>query len=220
MSKETHREALLEAAGRLLRTHGYGNITARDLVAASHTNLGSIGYHFGSKEALLNEAIGNALEEWAETMAKTADAGEGKTPLERLQISAAALLDEFEHVRPYYLAFIEALARSARSPELAAQLARHYERQRDRVAGVLMATFGPDLGHPAARRLASTMIAITDGLMLQLFADPTKVPTSEELTSNLQALMSAWPSGVQPSDPPGSDSSGTSGPRSKEGTGS
>ena len=56
--RQTHRDALLEAAKRLLRERDYGNITARDLVAASNTNLGSIGYHFGSKEALLNEAIG------------------------------------------------------------------------------------------------------------------------------------------------------------------
>jgi AcrR family transcriptional regulator len=196
MSRETrttHREALLEAARTLLRTQGYANITARDLVASSNTNLGSIGYHFGSKEALLNEAIGDALEEWADTMAKTADAGEGKTPLERLNASAAALLDEFEQVRPFYLAFIEALARSARSPELAAQLGRHYERQRDRVAGVLTAAFGPSLDPSLARQLATTMIAVTDGLMLQLFADPTKVPTSEELTANLQALLSVRP---------------------------
>jgi AcrR family transcriptional regulator len=202
-SRPTHREALLDAARTLLRTQGYGNITARDLVAASNTNLASIGYHFGSKEALLNEAIGSALEEWAETMAKTTDAGEGKTPLERLNISAAALLDEFDQVRPFYLAFIEALARSARSPELAAQLGRHYERQRDRVAGILTATLGPDLDPAIARQLATTMIAVTDGLMLQLFADPTKVPTSEELTSNLQALLAVRAGGARTRTQPG-----------------
>jgi hypothetical protein len=56
-------------------------------------------------------------------------------------------------------------------------------------------TFGPGLEHSVARQLATTMIAVTDGLMLQLFADPTKVPTSEELTSNLQALLSLRPGG-------------------------
>ena len=54
----------------LLRERDYGNITARDLVAASNTNLGSIGYHFGSKEALLNEAIGQALEEWTDAIGR------------------------------------------------------------------------------------------------------------------------------------------------------
>src|SRR5215469_2225151 len=52
----THRTRLLAAARELLRERAYGDITARDLVAASSTNLGSIGYHFGSKEALLTLA--------------------------------------------------------------------------------------------------------------------------------------------------------------------
>ena len=49
---ETHRTRLLLAAQSLLRERAYGKITARDLVTASNTNLGSISYHFGSKEAL------------------------------------------------------------------------------------------------------------------------------------------------------------------------
>src|SRR3989442_906316 len=61
-----HREDLLTAARRLLEEKGYARTTARDLVAASGTNLASIGYHFGSKEALLNEAIGEAVAEWTD----------------------------------------------------------------------------------------------------------------------------------------------------------
>jgi AcrR family transcriptional regulator len=49
-----HREALLAGARRCLLERGYARTTARDLVAASDTNLASIGYHFGSNEALLN----------------------------------------------------------------------------------------------------------------------------------------------------------------------
>ena len=52
-----HREALLDGARRCLLERGYARTTARDLVAASGTNLASIGYHFGSKEALLNGAM-------------------------------------------------------------------------------------------------------------------------------------------------------------------
>jgi hypothetical protein len=47
------------------------------------------------------------------------------------------VLGEYDSIRPYYHAYIEALARSARSPELREQLAAHYNRQRDRVAGLL-----------------------------------------------------------------------------------
>ena len=60
----SHRDKLLEGAVDCLRDKGYARTTARDLVAASGTNLASIGYHFGSKEALLNEAIAEGFRAW------------------------------------------------------------------------------------------------------------------------------------------------------------
>jgi AcrR family transcriptional regulator len=177
--RRTHRDALLDAAERLLRERDYGNITARDLVAASSTNLGSIGYHFGSKEALLNEAIGQALEEWTEAIGRATGGDRGGTPMERMRNSWRAVLEEFDQVRPYFLAFIEALARSAHSPELTEQLAAHYERQRERVAGML----GEGLDADEARRIATLVIATTDGLLLQSFVDPDQRPTALELVT-------------------------------------
>jgi AcrR family transcriptional regulator len=177
--RQTHRDALLDAAKRLLRERDYGNITARDLVAASNTNLGSIGYHFGSKEALLNEAIGEALEDWTEAIGRATRGDPGGTPMERMRNSWRAVLDEFEQVRPYFLAFIEALARSAHSPPLAERLAMHYERQRERVAGLLGEDLDPDL----ARHIATLVIATTDGLLLQSFVDPDHRPRALELVT-------------------------------------
>src|SRR3712207_7033726 len=57
-------EKLVQAALRCLQSKGYARTTARDLVEASGTNLASIGYHFGSKEALLNEAVARTLALW------------------------------------------------------------------------------------------------------------------------------------------------------------
>src|ERR1700691_2785427 len=121
-TRDTHRTRLLQAARILLREREYANITTRDLVAASNTNLGSIGYHFGSKEALLNEAIGLAFEEWADAIIDVTRADLGPGPLS-LTNSLRAVLDEYESIRPYFHAYVEALARSARSPELREQLA-------------------------------------------------------------------------------------------------
>jgi AcrR family transcriptional regulator len=187
----THRQALLEAAKILLRTRGYGHITARDLVAASSTNLGSIGYHFGSMEALLNEAISEALAEWATTIARAAEAEPGEDPLERVASTAGAMLDQFEYIRPYFIAFLEALSHSARSPELARQLAEHYQQQRQRVAGSLRAALGDGLDERAAARLAVFMIAVTDGLLLQYYADPERMPTGAELSDAARAALAA-----------------------------
>lgn len=180
--RPTHRTKLLAAARTLLRERAYGNITARDLVAASHTNLGSIGYHFGSKEALLNEAIGLAFEEWADAIIASSRAGLGPGPLS-LTDSLRTVLDDYDSIRPYHHAYIEALARSARSPELRAQLAAHYNRQRDRMARLLSESVQDTVDPSDARHLASVMIAAVDGLLIQTFIDPDNAPTSDDLAA-------------------------------------
>jgi AcrR family transcriptional regulator len=180
--RSTHRTRLLQAARTLLGERTYGNITARDLVAASDTNLGSIGYHFGSKEALLNEAIGLALEEWTDAILRATRAEPGPGPLSLTNL-LRTVLDEYESIRPYYHAYIEALARSARSPELREQLAAHYNRQRDRVAGLLTDSLTDTIDPTDARHLASVMIATVDGLLIQTFIDPANAPTGDDIAA-------------------------------------
>jgi AcrR family transcriptional regulator len=194
--RDTHRTKLLEAAGRLLRERQYANITARDLVTASGTNLGSIGYHFGSKEALLNEAIGIALEEWAETIGQAIQADAGDGLLAWMTRSLAVVLDEYDVIRPYYHAFIEALARSARSPELRRQLAAHYERQRERIAGWILAAADGALELQEARHIASLMLGTADGMLIQGFIDAHEVPTSGELTAAMGKALARAPRAV------------------------
>lgn len=180
--RSTHRTKLLDAARTLLRERTYGNITARDLVAASGTNLGSIGYHFGSKEALLNEAIGLAFEEWADTIIRATRIAPGHGSLS-LTDSLRAVLDEYDSIRPYFHAYIEALARSARSPALREQLAAHYNRQRDRVARLLTDSADDTVELSDARHLASVMLATVDGLLIQTFIDPDNAPTSRDIAA-------------------------------------
>jgi AcrR family transcriptional regulator len=192
-TRDTHRTRLLEAARTLLREREYGNITARDLVAASNTNLGSIGYHFGSKEALLNEAIGLALEQWAETIGRAirGDTGAGLAGL--MASSLSLVLDEHESIRPYYQAFIEALARSARSPELREQLAAHYNRQRERVAGWVEESVPGTLKPREARHVASLLLGTADGMLIQTFIDAENTPTSAELATAMGNALAAQP---------------------------
>src|SRR5690606_42019575 len=58
-----HREDLLEGAKRCLLQKGFVRTTARDVVRESGTNLASIGYHYGSKDALLARAYLALVEE-------------------------------------------------------------------------------------------------------------------------------------------------------------
>lgn len=59
---------LLAAARTCLLNKGYADTSVRDLIGESGTNLASINYHFGSKEALLNQALFDLNGEWGELL--------------------------------------------------------------------------------------------------------------------------------------------------------
>src|SRR5438309_886040 len=56
-AEKSHRDKILRGALICLREKGYARTTARDIAEAAGANLGSIGYHFGGKDALLAEAL-------------------------------------------------------------------------------------------------------------------------------------------------------------------
>jgi AcrR family transcriptional regulator len=201
-----HREELLAAARRCLAERGWARTTARDLVAASHTNLASIGYHFGSKDALLAEALAEAFDEWAERVrALTLDAAVSGTdegwrnqperdaspgPVGMLLASWGAIRDSLEEFRGLSVAFVEALAQAERQPELRAQLAATYRRSRAHVAAMVTEAL-PSLGERRAASLAAFQIALGDGLLVQWLLDPANTPSAAELVDALSAVLPA-----------------------------
>jgi AcrR family transcriptional regulator len=185
-----HREELLRGARQCLEERGYARTTARDIVAASGTNLASIGYHFGSKEALLNEAITLAFDEWTEQVGALAMAAPDASPLDRVGATWVALLDSFDRHRAVLIAFIEALAQAERSPELRAQLADFYQRSREQIAAMVKAAI-PDVDDPVAERVASFLIAVCDGFVVQYLLDPERTPSGNELVDALGAALQA-----------------------------
>ena len=173
-----------------LRDRGYARTTARDIAAASGSNLGSIGYHFGSKEALLNEAIRDGFAEWTTQLAGIVFAEPGATPIERARTSWIALTESFAEHRPLIVAFVEALAQTVRSDELRRQLADIYESRRAAVARLVEASLGEtDVADRDIRAVASFMIAVCDGLMLQWLLDPERAPSGAQITAALEAAL-------------------------------
>ncbi len=55
--KSGTRERILDAAEQLFATKGYDGASTREIVAKSGDTIGSVNYHFGSKQVLLNEVI-------------------------------------------------------------------------------------------------------------------------------------------------------------------
>ena len=186
----SNRDALLEGAKVCLRTKGYARTTARDLVAASGANLSSIGYHFGSKEALLAEAFDEVFMEWTAQLNAAARGNPAASALEQMGASWRRMLDDLPEHGSLMLAFVESIGPSVRSPELRAKLAEHYSRTRTEVAAAVRESLGetstadPDV-------VASFLIAIADGFMVQFLVDPARLPTGEQLTSALTAALTA-----------------------------
>ena len=136
-------------AKRCLYERGYGRTTARDIVEASGTNLASIGYHFGSKEALLNAAKMEAVGEWGEEFERIilADADEEADPMERFEAVWRRVIGSFESHRPALVASFEAFVQAEHSPELRERIAAGHEETRLWLA----ALFGRIGSEPSAR---------------------------------------------------------------------
>jgi AcrR family transcriptional regulator len=189
----SHRDALLEAARRLILEKGFAATTARDLVAASGTNLGSIGYHFGSREALLSQAIEELFDEWTELLTSAAFSEEGASPLERLTASWKATLATLNEHHGLIRAFVEALAHAERSPEFRKRMRNHYRRVQRRVARLVETALGPDAVAKGADPMviALFVIAVFDGLAVQFRMAPEDTPSGEQLVNALVAARVA-----------------------------
>jgi AcrR family transcriptional regulator len=173
----------LEAAISCLEEKGFARTTARDLVAASDTNLASIGYHFGSKEHLLNVAVVEAFQRWLKPLIVLAAEPGPATPLERLQRSLAGVMDTFEENRSLVAACLEAWAQMARSEGLRSELAASYDDFHRVIAATTREAFA-EVGAPDvdADALAALIIALFDGLLVQWQLDPERALSAERLT--------------------------------------
>jgi AcrR family transcriptional regulator len=191
MAQISHRDQLLEGAIECLKTKGYARTTARDIAAAANANLASIGYHFGSKEALLNEAILRTCEQWTDRLGEAAFAREDESPLDQMAASWVAMLSSFEELRPVLVGLIEAVGQSAWSEDVRHELAAHYRTSREQVASMVRASLGTEAEDTGtdANVVASFLIAVCDGLVLQWLLDPDETPTGDQLISSLGSAL-------------------------------
>jgi AcrR family transcriptional regulator len=175
-----NRDALLEAAIVCLRKRGYGGTRARDLASTAGVSLGAIRYHFGSTEALLNEAIAESTRRWIigsrSSMSTAASAAAG------LEGAAGDLYRAFEENRALLTGFVEAFAHAQRSAPAREQLAASYDEFRREVGGALRSV-GAE-----AESVASIIIALVDGLMIQWLLAPERCPDPELLRRAASAL--------------------------------
>ena len=183
-----HREALLDGARRCLLDRGYARTTARDLVAASGTNLASIGYHFGSKEALLNAALTEAIGEWGEELGRAlaTAAPPAASPLERFEAIWTRVIESFATHRALWAASFESFAEINRVPEVRQILAVAMEQGRLGLAALFGTAGGDD--EASARAVGSFYHALLTGVLAQWLTDPERAPSAGDLAGALRTI--------------------------------
>ncbi len=185
-----NREDLLAAAKRCLIEKGYARTTARDIAAASGVSLAAIGYHFGSKDALLNEAVYESIGEWGDEMERAVAAAgpPASQPLRRFELIMEQILASLGGPnRGLWAAQLELISLVEHSQELREFLARV---QPDAATGLSELFLGIDAAQQpdVARTAGGILHALFIGLMVKYFMDPAQALTAAELAQGMQAI--------------------------------
>jgi AcrR family transcriptional regulator len=183
-----HREDLLAGAKRSLYEKGYAGTTARDIVAASGTNLGSIGYHYGSTKALLNAAMISAMEDWGDAIGLTLATATDDEPADPLVRYWRRVIGTIDTHRELWLASVEAMIQSEHAPELRAQITAAMEQGRSGMAALITGADEDSLDEETVRSLGSVQMALMSGVMIQWLMNPATAPSAEQIAAGIRAL--------------------------------
>lgn len=185
-----HREDLLEGAKRCLLEKGFVRTTARDIVKESGTNLASIGYHYGSKDALLVEAF-VALVEKADGFdeAPAGEDGAKDGSLERFEQIWSNIVRGFPQSRSIWMLTFEVITQGERLAGVRDLLVKAQGEGRSGLAamftGIEESVIPQDLVETEGRFYTTLL----NGLMVQWLFDPDSATTAEQLTEGMRRVM-------------------------------
>ncbi|WP_214325250.1 TetR/AcrR family transcriptional regulator [Nonomuraea sediminis] len=184
-----NREDLLEAAKKCLRDKGFSRTTARDIANASGVSLAGIGYHFRSKDALMNEALFEVMREWGDEMeaALAADISPDATPAERFEAAWDRIIASFDRLRPLWITQFELLSQLDHLPEVRKQLAQNILEARYGLAQ-LFEGIDPAAEPERARLVGTFYQAMLTGLVGQWLIDPATALKGAEVSAALRML--------------------------------
>ncbi|MFF4831608.1 TetR/AcrR family transcriptional regulator [Streptomyces sp. NPDC001315] len=186
-----HREDLLEGAKRCLLEKGFARTTARDIVKESGTNLASIGYHYGSKDALLGQAYIALVEEVS--FEGEEDAGIDGAPgsLERFREVFSNIVDSMREPGSMWRLSMEIMAMGDQLPEVRDQLSRAQLEGGRGLVSLLMGVPEGEVSDETADTLGRFYMTLMSGLISQWTFDPKTAPDGDTLTEGLRQIVEA-----------------------------
>ncbi|MEI5101402.1 TetR/AcrR family transcriptional regulator [Streptomyces sp. PmtG] len=185
-----HREDLLAGAKRCLLEKGFVRTTARDVVKESGTNLASIGYHYGSKDALLAEAYIALIEDLGDGFG--AESGEGAGAggsLERFERVWGNVVRSFPEARGIWLLTLEFITQADRLAGVRELLVKAQEQGRAGLVALLLDVDEAAVPGDVVNAEGRFYTTLLNGLMMQWLFDPESATTAEQLTEGLRRVM-------------------------------
>jgi AcrR family transcriptional regulator len=185
-----NREDLLGGAKRCLYEKGYARTTARDISAASGVSLAAIGYHFGSKEALLNAALFEAISEWGDELALSlrSEVDPDAEPLERFEATWTRAIDSFTRHGRLWAATFELAAQSDQMPEMRRLLADWMQHGRSGLVSLFHNLDEQAVDGHLVRTVGSFYQALMSGVLVQWLVDPQSAPSGRELADAVRSI--------------------------------
>ncbi|MET7900875.1 TetR/AcrR family transcriptional regulator [Streptomyces sp. NPDC005355] len=191
-----HREDLLAGAKRCLLEKGWSRTTARDIVAASGANLASIGYHYGSKDALMREALFAAMGDWADDVQRSLeeDAATGVSSRDaglqkRFETGWTRVLELFDKHQAVWRAQLEAILQVQSDPELRAAFGRAQPEGRQGLVGLLHGIDEREVDEETSRVMGSFYMTLVSGMVVQMAIDPDLMPSAQDLIEAMRRIM-------------------------------
>lgn len=164
-------QRLLDAAHRLLARSGYNSLSVEAIGQEAGENKALIRYYFGSKNGLLvaltDSLISDTLRRARRRLAGLSDTRD------RVSVVTDAARTIVEDDAAYRLLF-DLLPRLLENPRMTAQLAGLYRGYREANARALWGDH-PGEPPPLVRELAAMTVALSDGLAVQVLAEPGSI---------------------------------------------
>ncbi len=186
-----NREALLDGAKRCLLEKGYARTTARDIAEAAGVSLAAIGYHFGSKESLLEQAFMGAMEDWLDDGEDTHE----ELPtgsIEQFRQFFGEILASFPDRRPLLRLNIEMGLEGMHNESLARFMAAAVQFGRLEFAQALQG-LTPERDGKLAQSVGSFYSVLMTGLVAQYLIDAENFPAASDLAEGLLYIAKRLP---------------------------
>ncbi|MFF4018487.1 TetR/AcrR family transcriptional regulator [Streptomyces sp. NPDC001843] len=186
-----HREDLLEGAKRCLLEKGFARTTARDIVKESGTNLASIGYHYGSKDALLAQAYISLVEGTSDGFDAAGGGGIAGAPgsLERFRAVWRSIVDSMREPGSVWRLSMEVM--TVQMPEVRDHLSRAQREGGRGLVALLMGVPEEEVSDETADTVGRFYLTLMTGLIAQWTFDPKTAPDGDALTEGLRQVIEA-----------------------------